>query len=225
MGCRSGTISGKWVRMRAQGLDHHQYRRLHAADLERPVSLTTHRVGKPSDRSISMPLGCRSRWPFMCGRMRCWRCYLVSMSRSTSRSRRSPFIPAGTDKDLRLRLRGWRLAPLTNARPPRGTEYLSIRRRVAGEIESGLIKVEESGFDHLEFIRTRFATRLRCNDGWYRACPPRSTHKCRAARRFPRRSPALSCARALALSSPPTPNAATGQDEQVAEAITVADQH
>ena len=44
--------SGKWVRLqRAARLDHHQHRRLHAADLNDRLPSTTHRVGKPSDGS------------------------------------------------------------------------------------------------------------------------------------------------------------------------------
>ena len=96
-GCRCGTTaaaSGCGCSA-PRGLDHHQHRRLHAADLattgcpRRRTASASRATARISPRRASP-----SRSPSMSGRTRCWRCCPDWARPNTSRSRRSPSTPA-----------------------------------------------------------------------------------------------------------------------------------
>ena len=107
--CRCGTIAaGKWVRLSAPPrLDHHQHRRLHAADLERsccPRPPTA--SASPATARIWPRRAFPSRSTSMSGRTRCWRCCPASGTPRYDADQGHHLPHAQHQQILRRRLRG-----------------------------------------------------------------------------------------------------------------------
>ena len=75
----------------AAGRDHHQYRRLHAADVQRPPAVD-HSPRRQAARRLAprQRRGSPSRWPSICGRTKSSKSFPASARPNIRRSRRSP---------------------------------------------------------------------------------------------------------------------------------------